>query len=130
MKPEPVMTLPSGETIREGDFAITRDGQKVGPFYVRWPQDFEGDIFGIFGDGRLWNYSGKCWKRHDADLIAKWHPVEAGHDPVKPPKRDLRTIDEPFGELDARTQKRLRKAAERGWPVQLFGVFKMGWQWK
>ena len=40
--------------------------------------------------------------------------------PTKPAKRDLRTIDEPFGELDERTQKRLRKAAKRGWPVQWF----------
>ena len=46
----------------------------------------------------------------------------AAPDPGKPAKRDLRTIDdhELFGELDERTQKRLRKADKRGWPVQWF----------
>ena len=45
----------------------------------------------------------------------------AAPDPGKPAKRDLRTIDEPFYSLDKKTQKRLRKAAKRGWPVQASG---------
>jgi hypothetical protein len=71
-------------------------------------------------DGR--RGSGGC--KSCPDIIAKWNPVEAGPDPVKPAKRDLRTIDEHelFGKLDERTQKRLRKAAKRGWPVQMFYI--------
>lgn len=44
--------------------------------------------------------------------MAKWNMSD------KPAKVDLRTIDKPFGELDERTQRRLRKAAIRGWPIE------------
>jgi len=208
MTKEPVMTLPNGDIIRSGDYAVTRDGQKVGPI-ERSPNGDEGGFFcepmGLYRKDGTFGYD--TLNNNNFDIIAKWHPVEAGdfptskwrrlnlppkpatpnyndgkwhgwnggecpvhpesvveylwHDtnqnrfgsaqrmagydenderpawphvirfrvitpyeepapetPPKPAKRDLRTIDEPFGELDERTQKRLRKAVKRGWPVE------------
>jgi hypothetical protein len=203
MTKEPVMTLPSGDIIRDGDYAITRDGQKVGPINIppkwqTWRTEVCADAQGVDG-AEAWFSGGRYHNTltHGTDLIAKcpaeaeavkpnynngnwwgwsggecpvhpesvveyiWHDtnqnrfgsmqMKAGYNenderpawphiirfrvitpyvepapaveptpaaPPKPAKRDLRTINEPFGELDERTKKRLRKAAKRGWPIQ------------
>lgn len=69
-----------------------------------------------------WTETGKSSSIRVFRVITPY--VEPAPDPVKPAKRDLRTIDEHelFGKLDERTQKRLRKAAKRGWPVQMFYI--------
>lgn len=52
--------------------------------------------------------------------MAKWKEP-------KSVKIDLRTIDQPFGELDERTQKSLHKAKKRGWPIQRYERYSLEW---
>ena len=89
---KPKMTLPNGDIIHEGDYAITRGGQKVGP--MRWEDGNPPFVWFDLGKGN-WSDVGEdgtaiapLGSQMPGDLIAKWHPVEAGPDPVEAkPKR-------------------------------------------
>lgn len=83
---KPKMTLPNGDIIHEGDYAVTRDGEKVGPMRFGhdgsyrtthpWIAECCGLTFTAIG---MWEEKSVP---DSADLIAKWNPVESGPDPV------------------------------------------------
>lgn len=88
----PHMTLPNGDIIREGDYAITREGKKVGPLrheYGNPPFEWFDSGKGVWSDiGIDGNVVGLYHIKFPTDLIAKWHPVEPGPDPVVPDYND------------------------------------------
>ncbi|MEB5039828.1 hypothetical protein RXP12_29015, partial [Pseudomonas aeruginosa] len=68
-----------------------------------------------------------AWPHVISFRVVTPYEEHAPETPAKPAKRDLRTIEEPFGELDERTQNRLRKASKRGWPVQCLNPYIKAW---
>lgn len=113
--PAPVMTTPMVARYDLREIIFNRNALSIAGAFIWWSTP-EGHDF---------------WQENEKtpEGLVRWEQMKAQFDaelapetPTKPAKRDLRTIDdhELFGELDERTQKRLRKADKRGWPVQWF----------
>lgn len=79
----PRMTLQSGDVIYPGEYAITRDGQKVGPMVLHtsvgtkyyWTHENSSDLW--WSDGTETDFKEK-------DLVAKWHDVAPDPEPLAP----------------------------------------------
>ena len=116
--PAPVMTTPRVARYDLRGINFARNASSIAEAFI-WDSTPEGRDF--------WQANKKTpeglarWEQMKTQFDAQFN-AEHAPDPVKPAKRDLRTIDEPFYRLDKKTQGRLRKADAKGFPLQTKGL--------